>query len=145
MLVDWKNAPERLKIGEGRVLHEGHDVAVLSLGPLGNNVTAAMELLEADHIDPTHVDMRFLKPLDEALLADIANRHKVLITIEDGVSKGGLFSAVSEYLCEHHLDNRLYHIAIDDRFVPHGDIPSLYKELGFDAESIAKVIKESLA
>ena len=145
VLVDWKNAPERLKIGEGRVLHEGHDVAVLSLGPLGNNVTAAMELLEADHIDPTHVDMRFLKPLDEALLADIANRHKVLITIEDGVSKGGLFSAVSEYLCEHHLDNRLYHIAIDDRFVPHGDIPSLYKELGFDAESIAKVIKESLA
>ena len=145
VLVDWKNAPERLKIGEGRVLHEGHDVAVLSLGPLGNNVTAAMELLEADHIDPTHVDMRFLKPLDEALLADIANRHKVLITIEDGVSKGGLFSAVSEYLCEHHLDNRLYHIAIDDRFVPHGDIPSLYRELGFDAESIAKVIKESLA
>ena len=144
VLVDWKNAPERLKIGEGRVLHEGHDVAVLSLGPLGNNVTAAMELLEADHIDPTHVDMRFLKPLDEALLADIAARHKVLVTIEDGVAKGGLFSAVSEYLSEHRLDNRLYHIAIDDHFVPHGDIPSLYKELGFDAVNIAKVIKDSL-
>ena len=145
VLVDWENAPERLKIGKGRVLREGQDVAVLSLGPLGNNVTAAIELLKADHIAPTHVDMRFLKPLDEALLADIAIRHKVLITIEDGVSKGGLFSAVSEYLSEHHLDNRLYHIAIDDRFVPHGDIPSLYKELGFDAESIAKVIKESLS
>ena len=145
VLVDWKNAPERLEIGRGRVLHEGHDVAVLSLGPLGNNVTAAMELLKAENINPTHVDMRFLKPMDEALLADIAAHHKVLITIEDGVAKGGLFSAVSEYLSEHHLNNSLYHIAINDHFVPHGDIPSLYKELGFDAESIAKVIKESLA
>ena len=145
VLVDWKNALERLEIGKGRILHEGSEVAVLSLGPLGNNVTAAMELLKAGNINPTHVDMRFLKPLDEALLADIVARHKVLITIEDGVAKGGLFSAVSEYLSEHHLNNSLYHIAINDHFVPHGDIPSLYKELGFDAESIARVIKESLA
>ena len=145
VLVDWKNAPERLEIGKGRVLHEGSEVAVLSLGPLGNNVTEAIELLKAENINPTHVDMRFLKPLDETLLADIAAHHKVLITIEDGVAKGGLFSAVSEYLSERQLNNRLFHIAIDDRFVPHGDIPSLYKELGFDAGNIAKVIKDSLA
>lgn len=144
VLVDWKNAPEGLKIGKGRILCEGHDVAVLSLGPLGNNVTKAMELLKAEQIHPTHVDMRFLKPLDEDLLADIAVRHKVLITVEDGVAKGGLFSAVSEYLSEHQLENRLYHIAIDDCFVPHGDIPSLYKELGFDAESIAEVIRKAV-
>lgn len=144
VLVDWKNAPERLEIGKGRILHEGSEVAVLSLGPLGNNVTAAIELLKAENINPTHVDMRFLKPLDETLLADIAARHKVLITIEDGVAKGGLFSAVSEYLSEHHLPNRLCYIAVNDRFVPHGDIPSLYKELGFDAENIARVVKESL-
>ena len=103
-----------------------------------------MELLKADDINPTHVDMRFLKPLDEALLADIVAHHKVLITIEDGVAKGGLFSAVSEYLSEHRLNNQLRHIAIDDHFVPHGDIPSLYKELGFDAANIAKEIKDSL-
>lgn len=144
VLVDWKNAPEELKMGKGRVLCEGHDVAVLSLGPLGNNVTKAIALLKAEQIHPTHVDMRFLKPLDEDLLADIAARHKVLITVEDGVAKGGLFSAVSEYLSEHQLENRLYHIAIDDRFVPHGDIPSLYKELGFDAESIAEVIRKAV-
>lgn len=144
VLVDWKNAPEELKMGKGRVLCEGHDVAVLSLGPLGNNVTKAIELLKAEQTHPTHVDMRFLKPLDEDLLADIAARHKVLITVEDGVAKGGLFSAVSEYLSEHQLENRLYHIAIDDRFVPHGDIPSLYKELGFDAESIAEVIRKAV-
>ena len=144
VLVDWKNAPEELKMGKGRVLSEGHDVAVLSLGPLGNNVTKAIELLKAEQIHPTHVDMRFLKPLDEDLLADIAGRHKVLITVEDGVAKGGLFSAVSEYLSEHQLENRLYHIAIDDRFVPHGDILSLYKELGFDAESIAEVIRKAV-
>ena len=144
VLVDWKNEPEELKIGKGRVLHEGHEVAVLSLGPLGNNVTAAIEMLKADHIEPTHVDMRFLKPLDEDLLADIAARHKVLLTIEDGVAKGGLFSAVSEYICEHQLPNRLCHIAINDHFVSHGDIPSLYKELGFDAEGIARKVKEIL-
>ena len=144
VLVDWKNAPEGLKIGKGRILCEGHDVAVLSLGPLGNNVTKAIEQLKAEQIHPTHVDMRFLKPLDEDLLADIAVRHKVLITVEDGVAKGGLFSAVSEYLSEHQLENRLYHIAIDDCFVPHGDIPSLYKELGFDAESIAEVIRKAV-
>ena len=144
MLPDWKNTPERLEIGKGRVLQDGSEVAVLSVGPLGNNVTAAIELLKAENINPTHVDMRFLKPLDETLLATIAARHKVLITIEDGVSMGGLFSAVSEYLSEHHLNNSLYHIAINDRFVPHGDIPSLYKELGFDAENIARVVKESL-
>ena len=141
VLVDWKNTPERLEMGKGRILQEGNEVAVLSLGPLGNNVTAAIELLKVENINPTHVDMRFLKPLDEALLADVAARHKVLITIEDGVAKGGLFSAVSEYLSEHHLQNRLCHIAINDRFVPHGDVPSLYKELGFDAESIAKTIR----
>jgi 1-deoxy-D-xylulose-5-phosphate synthase len=141
VLTDWKNTPERLEIGKGRVLQEGSEVAVLSLGPLGNNVTAAMELLKAEHINPTHVDMRFLKPLDDALLAEVAAHHKVLITIEDGVAKGGLFSAVSEYLSEHHLQNRLCHIAINDCFVPHGDVPSLYKELGFDAESIAKLIR----
>ena len=142
VLVDWKNAPDRLEIGKGRVLHEGSSVAILSLGPLGNNVTEAIELLKAENINPTHVDMRFLKPLDETLLADVAARHKVLITIEDGVAKGGLFSAVSEYLSNHQLENRLYHIAIDDHFVPHGDIPSLYKELGFDAESIVRKVKE---
>ena len=123
---------------------EGHEVAILSLGPLGNNVTKAIELLETENIHPTHVDMRFLKPLDEELLADIAAHHKVLITIEDGVAKGGLFSAVSEYISDHQLDNRLSHIAIDDRFVPHGDIPSLYKELGFDAEGIARVIRKAV-
>ena len=144
VLMDWKNAPERLKMGKGRVLCEGGEVAILSLGPLGNNVMKAIELLKADNIHPTHVDMRFLKPMDEELLADIAAKHKVLITVEDGVAKGGLFSAVSEYLSEHQLANLLYHIAIDDRFVPHGDIPSLYKELGFDAESIAGLIRKAV-
>ena len=107
-------------------------------------MTKAIEQLKAEQIYPTHVDMRFLKPLDEALLADIAARHKVLITVEDGVAKGGLFSAVSEYLSMRQLENRLYHIAIEDSFVPHGDIPSLYKDLGFDVDNIAKVIKDSL-
>lgn len=144
VLADWRNTPERIKIGKGRVLQRGNDVAVLSLGPLGNNVTEAIELLKTENIHPTHVDMRFLKPLDEALLSEVASNHEILITIEDGVEKGGLFSAVSEYLSLHHLENALYPIAIDDRFVPHGDVPSLYKELGFDTESIAQMVRHAL-
>lgn len=144
VLTDWKNEPETLPIGKGRVLKDGKDVAVLSLGPLGNNVTKALELLQSENIYPTHVDMRFLKPIDENLLAEVAGKHKILLTIEDGIAKGGLFSAVSEYLTEHHLSNRLYHIAIDDHFVSHGDIPSLYKELSFDAEGIASKIREAV-
>lgn len=144
VLTDWKNEPEILNIGKGRVLKDGKDVAVLSLGPLGNNVTKALELLQSENIHPTHVDMRFLKPIDENLLAEVAGKHKILLTIEDGIAKGGLFSAVSEYLTEHHLSNVLHHIAIDDHFVSHGDIPSLYKELSFDAEGIASKIREAV-
>lgn len=140
VLVDWHNETEELPIGKARILKEGRDIAILSLGPLGNNVSEALELLKQQNIEPTHVDMRFLKPLDEELLNDIAARHKILITIEDGVAQGGLFSAVSEYLSKHYLTNTLEHIAIEDHFVAHGDIPSLYKELGFDAESIAEKI-----
>lgn len=144
VLTDWKNEPEILNIGKGRVLKEGKEVAVLSLGPLGNNVTKALDLLQADNIHPTHIDMRFLKPIDEELLEEVAQTHKILLTVEDGIAKGGLFSAVSEYLTEHHLSNALYHIAINDCFVPHGDIPSLYKELSFDAEGIAAKIREAV-
>lgn len=143
VLKDWHNEPEELQIGKGRVLKKGSDVAVLTLGPLGNNVASALEMLKQQNIEPTHVDMRFLKPIDEDLLADIAARHKVLITVEDGVAQGGLFSAVSEFLSNRKLDNRLEHVAIEDHFVPHGDIPSLYKELGFDADSLVEKIAKA--
>lgn len=141
VLVDWKNTPESLKIGKGRILRSGAKLAVLSIGPLGNNVAKALDLLQQENISPTHVDMRFLKPLDEDLLAQMATKHDILLTVEDGVAKGGLFSAVSEYLSDNDLKNKLYHVAIDDTFVAHGDIPSLYKDFKFDVNGLADVIR----
>ena len=141
VLVDWRNEPQDLPIGKGRVLREGERVLVLSLGPLGNNVAQALDSLQAENIRPGHVDVRFLKPLDEELLRSLAAQYPVWLTVEDGTEKGGLFSAVAEFLEDNNLNNQLHHIAIPDRFISHGDIPNIYHEVGFDVESVKEKIR----
>ncbi len=141
VLVDWRNEPQDLPIGKGRVLREGERVLVLSLGPLGNNVAKALDSLQAENIRPGHVDVRFLKPLDEELLRSLAAQYPVWLTVEDGTEKGGLFSAVAEFLEDNNLNNQLHHIAIPDRFISHGDIPNIYHEVGFDVESVKEKIR----
>lgn len=129
-----------LPIGKANLLHSGKEIAILSLGPIGNHVTEAISLLNKQGIDPTHVDIQFLKPLDEDLLHTIVKEHPLLITIEDGTVKGGLFSAVSDFLVLHHYSNQIRPIAIPDLFVEHGDLPNLYRKFGFDAQGIADFI-----
>ena len=141
VLVDWRNEPQDLPIGKGRVLREGERVLVLSLGPLGNNVAKALDSLQAENIRPGHVDVRFLKPLDEELLRSLAAQYPVWLTVEDGTEKGGLFSAVAEFLEDNGLQNQLHHIAIPDRFIAQGDIPNIYREVGFDVESVMGKIR----
>ena len=141
VLVDWRNEPQDLPIGKARVLREGERVLVLSLGPLGNNVAQALDSLQAENIRPGHVDVRFLKPLDEELLHSLAAQYPVWLTVEDGTEKGGLFSAVAEFLEENGLNNKLHHIAIPDRFIAQGDIPNIYHEVGFDVESVKDKIR----
>ncbi len=141
VLVDWRNEPQDLPIGKGRVLREGERVLVLSLGPLGNNVAKALDSLQAENILPGHVDVRFLKPLDEELLRSLAAQYPVWLTVEDGTEKGGLFSAVAEFLEDNGLQNQLHHIAIPDRFIAQGDIPNIYREVGFDVESVMGKIR----
>lgn len=141
VLVDWRNEPQDLPIGNGRVLREGKRVLVLSLGPLGNNVAKALDSLQAENIRPGHVDVRFLKPLDEELLRSLAAQYPVWLTVEDGTEKGGLFSAVAEFLEDNGLQNQLHHIAIPDRFIAQGDIPNIYREVGFDVESVMGKIR----
>lgn len=141
VLVDWRNEPQDLPIGKGRVLREGECVLVLSLGPLGNNVAKALDSLQAENIRPGHVDVRFLKPLDEELLRSLAAQYPVWLTVEDGTEKGGLFSAVAEFLEDNGLQNQLHHIAIPDRFIAQGDIPNIYREVGFDVESVMGKIR----
>lgn len=145
VLVDWHNEPEDMEIGKAHVLNEGDKLAILSLGPLGNHVQAAIQQLQSESIRVAHVDMRFLKPLDEDMLAKVAAQYPLLMTVEDGTEKGGLYSAVAEYLEEHQLSNKLDHIALPDRFIEHGDIPSLYKEVGFGVDDMIQKIKAILS
>lgn len=131
VLQNWHNTPESVNIGTGRLLRDGEGVLVLSLGPLGNVAATALDNLAMQGINAAHVDVRFLKPLDESLLQQMARRFSRWLTIEDGTEKGGLFSAVSEFLSDNEYNVILHHIALPDRFIAHGDIPHLYEEVGF--------------
>ncbi len=142
VLVDWQNEPQDIPIGKGRVLREGERLLVLSLGPLGNNVTQAIDQMSKDNIHPAHVDLRFLKPFDEELLREMAVKYPIWLTVEDGTEKGGLFSAVAEFLEENGLKNVLHHLAIPDRFIAQGDIPNIYHEVGFGVDDMVAKIRE---
>ena len=145
VLVDWQNEPQSIPIGKGRVLREGGRLLVLSIGPLGNNVTKALGQLSEENLCPAHVDMRFLKPLDEELLRNMAAKYPVWLTVEDGTEKGGLFSAVAEFLEENGLKNVLHHVSIPDRFIAQGDIPNIHHEVGFGVDDMVAKIREILA
>ncbi len=144
VLTDWRNEPQTLPIGKAEMLRQGEKVLVLSLGPLGNNVSKALDALKEENIKPAHLNVRFLKPLDEEKLQELAAQYPVWLTVEDGTEKGGLFSAVAEFLEDHQLSNQLHHVAIPDRFIAQGDIPSLYHEVGFGVDDIKQKIKEIL-
>ena len=143
VLVDWHNDPQELTIGKGEMLREGEKVLFLTLGPLANAVENVLQRLEMEGIRAAHYDVRFLKPLDEKILEKFATEYSVWITVEDGTEKGGLFSEISEYMSCRDVRPHLLHIALPDRFISHGDIPHLYKEVGFDEETIEKTVREA--
>ena len=135
---DWKNSMEIMPVGKGRKLKDGTDVAVLSIGPIGNEVTKAIAMVP--EISVAHYDMIYLKPIDETILEEVGKRFKRVITVENGVIKGGLGSAVLEYLSDHDHATRVRRIGVPDTFVEHGSIPELYHLCGMDAASVAEVL-----
>ena len=135
VLVDWRCPLEPIKVGTGRKLKEGTDVAVLSIGPYGNDVAKAVEGTKA-----AHYDMRFLKPLDEKLLHEIGQNYRKVITVENGVRNGGLGSAVLEWLNDHGYNPQVVRMGLPDEFVEHGSVSELQKIVGMDAESIRTAI-----
>ena len=142
-LENWQNTMELLPVGEGRQLHEGSDIAVLSIGSIGNEVIKAVKTAEKEGISVAHYDMIFLKPLDETLLHNIGKRFAHIITVENGTVIGGLGTAVAEFMCEHGYTPRIKRIGIPDAFIEHGSIPELFQQCGMDAESILKAIRQS--
>ena len=139
---DWRNEMQILPIGKGRKLREGNDIAVLSLGPIGNEAMKAIDQVEQEGISVAHYDMIYLKPLDEALLHEVGRKFKRIITIENGVIAGGLGSAVLEFMADHGYAPFVKRIGVPDQFIEHGSIPELYKLCGMDADSIAGVIRQ---
>ena len=141
--TDWKCPLEEVEVGTGRTLREGNDVAVLSYGPLGNDVQRAIDELqqEGNTISVAHYDLRFAKPLDNALLTTVAQRFSRIVTIEDGARAGGIGSAVLEWMSDHHFTPELTRLGLPDNFVEHGTVAQLREIVGLDIESIKKAIK----
>lgn len=146
-VIDWRKEMEELPVGKGRCMKQGKDIAVLSLGPLGTEVSKAIciaEMKAANNGKPlqvAHYDMRFLKPIDTAILDEVASLCHTIITVEDGVIAGGLGDAVMEYFNDNNISGvNVKRVGIPDKFVQHGTVPQLMKVCKMDAESIAEVI-----
>ena len=134
-LADWRCPLEEVEVGTGRKLCDGTDVAVLSIGPVGKEVTKAIERCERS---VAHYDMRFLKPLDEAILQEVGSRFQKIVTIEDGVRNGGLGTAVTEWMNDHGYHLQIVRMGLPDSFVEHGTVKELHHIVGLDAEAILK-------
>lgn len=134
-LADWRCPLEEVEVGTGRKLCDGTDVAVLSIGPVGNEVTKAIERCERS---VAHYDMRFLKPLDETILQEVGSRFQKIVTIEDGVRNGGLGTAVTEWMNDHGYHPQIVRMGLPDSFVEHGTVKELHHIVGLDAEAILK-------
>jgi len=141
-LTDWKCPFEEIEVGTGRKLHDGNDVAVLSIGPIGNDVEKAIEELVSSHLSYSvaHYDMRFLKPLDGNILQEVGQKFSRIITIEDGVRNGGLGTAVLEWMNDHGFRPAVTRLGLPDEFVEHGTVAELRQIVGLDTESIKKAI-----
>ncbi len=145
VLKDWRCPLEEIKVGTGRRLRDGDDVAVLSIGAIGNLALQAAEQCSARHVQCAMYDMRFLKPLDEQILHEVGRKFSRVVTVENGVRNGGLGSAVMEWLGDHGYSVRVTRLGLpDDHFVEHGTVAQLQHLCGIDVEGIKAAILETI-
>ena len=139
---DWRCEMKEITVGRGRCLKEGTDIALLSIGPLGIAAQEAIRQAEDEHpgLSVAHYDMRFLKPLDEQLLTEVAAKFRRVVTLEDGVRMGGLGSAVLEWFADHGATPRVTRLGLPDHFVEHGSVKELHALCGIDVEGIKQAI-----
>lgn len=142
VLIDWQNEMKQLPLGKGRKLRDGKDLAILSIGASGNDVSKAIEEVVAEEeISIAHYDMIYLKPIDKDLLHEVGQNFSRVITVENGVIQGGLGSAVLEFMSDNGYTPHVKRIGIPDKFIEHGSVPELNKLCGIDMESIAECIR----
>src|SRR5476651_795760 len=145
VMVDWQRPLKAIKVGKGRKICDGEDLAILTIGHIGNGVVKAMTELNAEDYYPAHYDLRFVKPLDEALLHDVLKKFKKVITVEDGCLEGGMGSAVLEFMADNNYQLQVVRLGIADRIVEHGEQHELWAECGYDANGIATQVRNLAA
>lgn len=136
VMTDWKTPFEEIKVGTGRKVQSGDDVAFLSFGPIGNYVTKAIAQLAEQGVSAAHYDMRFAKPIDELMLHEVMGKFKHIITVEDGCLQGGVGSAVLEFMGDNGYAVNVKRLGIPDKYIEHGTQDELYVECGFDVASM---------
>ena len=140
--ADWRNEMSVLPVGKGKKLKDGKNIAILSIGPVGNEALKAIEQVEKEGVSVALYDMIYLKPIDEELLHEVGKKFNRIVTIENGVIKGGLGTAVLEFMADNGYTPKVKRIGVPDRFIEHGSVPELFKLCGMDSESITEVVKE---
>lgn len=141
VLQEWRTPLEKIEPGQGRMLKNGEHLAVLSIGAIGHEAVSAIASL-SEKYSIAHYDMRFAKPLDINMLHNIFSKHKKIITLEDGATTGGFGSAILEFMADNGYQAQIKRLGIPDEFIEHGTQQELYKECGYDSESIAATIQE---
>ncbi|WP_027419136.1 1-deoxy-D-xylulose-5-phosphate synthase [Crocinitomix catalasitica] len=136
VMPKWKTPFKEIKIGTGRKVKSGDDIAFLTIGPIGNYTTKAIATLEEKGISAAHFDMRFVKPIDEMLLHEVFSKFDKVITVEDGAIMGGMGSAVLEFMADHGYTAKVVRLGIPDKFIHHGTQDELYAECNFDAPAM---------
>jgi 1-deoxy-D-xylulose-5-phosphate synthase len=142
VMPEWKRPLKAIKVGTGRKICDGEEVAILSIGHIGNEAVSACKELNAEGLHPAHYDIRFVKPLDEKLLHEVFKNYRKVITVEDGCIQGGMGSAVLEFMADHGYSAQVIRLGIPDAYVEHGEQPELWAECGYDAASIAKTVRK---
>ena len=141
VMVDWRKPFKAIEIGKGRKISDGEDVAILTIGHIGNEAVKARHVLSEEGIHPAHYDVRFVKPLDEEMLHEVFKKYKKIVTIEDGAIEGGMGSAILEFMADHNYSSHVVRLGIPDKIVEHGEQKELWAESGYDAASIETEVK----
>ena len=142
VMTEWKTAFQKIKVGTGRKLTSGSDVAILTIGHPGNFAQEAIDKLSKEGISVAHYDMRFVKPIDEIMLHEVFTKFDKIITVEDGCVMGGFGSAVIEFMADQGYSANIKRLGIPDEFIHHGTQPELWADCGFDTAAITKAVKE---
>ena len=144
VMTEWKTTMKAIKVGTGRKVTNGEDIAILTIGHPGNFAQDAISALKSTSASIAHYDMRFVKPIDEVMLHEVFSKFSKVITVEDGCLMGGFGSAVIEFMVDNKYNAEVVRLGIPDKYVHHGTVEELQEELGYDAKGIAATVIQML-